>query len=309
MKFLLHILKGCVMGIANVIPGVSGGTMAVSMGIYDTLIHSITHLFKEFKKSMKALVPIGIGMVIGVVGLATLITLLFDKAPVPTNLLFIGLILGGLPAVLRRLKGEKFKITYAIGFLIFFCMVAGFAYIGHMQGKDDAEVLANTVITPSILNVIKLFLVGIVSAATMVIPGVSGSMILKLMGYYEPVFGEIPNFIVAIKNWDVSALKQGLFIFIPFGIGVLLGIIFIAKLIELLLKKFSGMVFSCILGLIVASPFAIVIMNLESFKAVNVMQIVLAVVCLVVGFAVAFLLDRMSVKQAAKEEIEKKNEG
>ena len=66
MKFIIDILKGCVMGIANVIPGVSGGTMAVSMGIYDRLITALTHLFKEFKKSFVAVLPIGIGMVIGI---------------------------------------------------------------------------------------------------------------------------------------------------------------------------------------------------------------------------------------------------
>ena len=95
MKFIKDILKGMVMGIANIIPGVSGGTMAVSMGIYDVLIHSVTHIFKEFKKSFNALLPIGIGMVVGILGLSRLIEWMFDAVPIQTNLLFIGLIIGG----------------------------------------------------------------------------------------------------------------------------------------------------------------------------------------------------------------------
>ena len=107
MKFIVDILKGMVMGVANVIPGVSGGTMAVAMGIYDRLINAFTHIFKEFKKSFKTLLPIGIGMGLGIVGLSLVIDWMFSSLPVQTNLLFIGLILGGVPAIWARLKGKK----------------------------------------------------------------------------------------------------------------------------------------------------------------------------------------------------------
>ncbi|MBO7386942.1 MAG: DUF368 domain-containing protein, partial [Lachnospiraceae bacterium] len=96
MDFIKLILKGMVMGVANIIPGVSGGTMAVSMGIYDKLIHCITHLFKEFKKSIIFVLPIFIGMGIAIGGLSFLIPVLFDKFPMPTTVFFIGLILGGI---------------------------------------------------------------------------------------------------------------------------------------------------------------------------------------------------------------------
>ena len=99
------ILKGAVIGIANIIPGVSGGTMAVSMGIYDKIIHSVTHLFSEFKKSVKTLLPIGIGVVIAIVAVARLIEYMFGVIPFQTNLLFIGLILGGLPSIAKKVKG------------------------------------------------------------------------------------------------------------------------------------------------------------------------------------------------------------
>ena len=92
MQLLNQILRGVVIGVANIIPGVSGGTMMVSMGIYDTLIHCITHLFSEFKKSIKTLLPYGIGMVIGIVALASLLDFLFAHYPLPTSTTFIGLI-------------------------------------------------------------------------------------------------------------------------------------------------------------------------------------------------------------------------
>ena len=106
------ILKGMVIGVANIVPGVSGGTMAVSMGIYDKLIHCVTHILKEFKKSIKFLIPIGIGMVLALVGLSFVIEAAFEHFPAQTNLLFIGLIVGGLPAITKKIKGQKIRFGY-----------------------------------------------------------------------------------------------------------------------------------------------------------------------------------------------------
>lgn len=107
MKTFFEILRGVVIGLANIIPGVSGGTMMVSMGIYDTIIGCINSLFKDFKKCIKTLWPYALGMVAGILGLAKLITYLLGTFPLPTNMAFIGLILGGLPMIVRKMKGEK----------------------------------------------------------------------------------------------------------------------------------------------------------------------------------------------------------
>ena len=109
MKFFIDILKGMVIGLANIIPGVSGGTMMVSMGSYDTLIYCITHLFKQFKKSLMTLLPFVVGMIAALAILSNVITwaLMDEFASLPTNTLFIGLILGGLPAIFKQIKGSK----------------------------------------------------------------------------------------------------------------------------------------------------------------------------------------------------------
>ena len=122
------------MGVANIIPGVSGGTMAVSMGIYDRMIHSVTHLFKEFKESMKFLIPIFIGIGIALVGLSFIIEPAFEHFPLQTNCLFIGLIVGGLPAVCKKVKGKGIKISYIIPFIFFFALVVGMAAMGETEG-------------------------------------------------------------------------------------------------------------------------------------------------------------------------------
>jgi putative membrane protein len=271
------------MGIANVIPGVSGGTMAVSMGIYDRLITALTHLFKEFKKSFVTVLPIGIGMVIGILGLSRLIEWMFGIIPVQTNLFFIGLILGGLPMMIKEVKGKKVNAGCVVGFIFFFLLVVGLALLDGIKGTDAD-------LSFSILTELKLFGVGVVAAATMVIPGVSGSMMLMLMGYYEPVISAINSTVDALRAMDMDGLMSGILILAPLGIGVVVGIFVIAKIIEWLFNKFATVVYWCIIGLIAASPIAIIIMNHDIFAGMNAVVVITAVIALAVGCVIAYFL-------------------
>lgn len=283
MQFLKDMCKGAVIGIANIIPGVSGGTMAVSMGIYDRLIHCITHLFKEFKKSILFLLPILLGAAAALVASAFGLEYLFGNYPVPTNLLFIGLILGGLPAMCKKVKGNKVKAGHVISFLLFFALVAGLALLGEKEGAA-ADLSFN------LLNVIKLFFVGMIASATMVIPGVSGSMILLLIGYYHPIIETISFFIRALAAFDINGILSGMAVLVPAGIGIIVGIFAIAKLIEIIFQKFPMYAFWAIIGLIVASPIAVVLMNLASFSGITVLTALISVVTLAVGFFVSMKL-------------------
>ncbi len=276
-----NILKGMVIGIANIIPGVSGGTMMVAMGIYDKLIHCITHLFSEFKKNVAFLFPIILGMAIALIASSFGIEYLFANFPIQTNLLFVGLVVGGLPAVLKKIKGKSVKAGHVIVCLCFFALVAGMALIGEKEGNA-----AN--LSFNLLNVCKLFLVGVVASATMVIPGVSGSMMLLLMGYYNPIISSINNFFRALKAFDIQVILRECSVLIPFGIGVLVGIIVIAKLIEIIFEKFPLYAYWAIIGLIAASPVAILLMG--TFPAISALGIAAGVLCLAGGFFVAMKL-------------------
>lgn len=275
------ILKGMVIGIANIIPGVSGGTMMVSMGIYDKLIHCITHLFSEFKKSVVFLFPIAIGMAVAIIGSSFGIEYLFENFPIQTSLLFVGLIVGGLPAIWKNVKGKHVKIGHIIAFLAFFALVVGMALMGDSEGRT-ADLSFN------LLNVIKLFGVGVIASATMVIPGVSGSMVLLLMGYYNPIINTINDFIRALVAFDVEGMLQGCGILIPFGIGVVVGVFAIAKLIEIIFSKCPLYAYWAIIGLIVASPIAIIAMG--TYPAITVLSVVTGILALAVGFVVAMKL-------------------
>ncbi|MCM1191543.1 MAG: DUF368 domain-containing protein [Butyrivibrio sp.] len=277
------ILKGIVIGIANIVPGVSGGTMMVSMGIYDRLIHCITHLFSEFKKSVKFLFPIAVGMLAAIVGSSFALKELFVRIPIQTNLLFVGLILGGLPAIWKNVKGNRIKIGHIIAALAFFVLVAGMAAMGDTEGKAVN-------LSFSFANVLILFAVGVITSATMVIPGVSGSMVLMLMGFYEPILVSITDFITALVHLDMNGILAGCGILIPFGVGVVAGIFGIAKLVEIIFEKFPLYAYWAIIGLIVASPVAILLMNLGVFSQITAFSGVTGVIALAAGFFVALKL-------------------
>ena len=276
-----NLLKGIVMGIANIIPGVSGGTMAVSMGIYDRLIHCLTHLFKEFKESMKFLIPIFLGIGIALVGLSFIIEPAFAYFPLQTNCLFIGLIVGGLPAVWQKVKGKGIKISYIVPFVLFFAVVVGMAAIGEKEGTAAD-------LSFSVWSVIKLFAVGIIASATMVIPGVSGSMMMLLMGYYNPIVAAIKNFVTALAAFDMAGILEGCGILVPMGLGIVVGIFAIAKVIEIIFEKFPIQAFWAIIGLIVASPIAIFLLG--DVGTITVIGILTSIVTFAVGFLVAVKL-------------------
>lgn len=277
------ILKGIVIGIANIIPGVSGGTMMVSMGIYDKLIHCITHLFSEFKKSVKFLFPIAVGMMIAVVGSSFALKEMFARIPIQTNLLFVGLILGGLPAIWKNVKGKSVKIGHIAAALVFFALVAGLAALGDTEGS-----MAD--LSFSIGNVLILFVVGVITSATMVIPGVSGSMVLMLMGFYAPVLAAVTDFVTALVHLDMNGILSGCGVLIPFGIGVVVGIFGIAKLVEIVFEKFPLYAYWAIIGLIVASPVAILLMNLTAFSQITIISALTGVIALAAGFVIALKL-------------------
>lgn len=273
-----RLLQGMVVGIANIIPGVSGGTMMVAMGLYDKLIHAITHLKSEFKESLKLLVPIFLGAGIAIVALSRLFEFLLENYPIPTNFAFCGLIAGSLPFIFKKVKGHSVSVGRAVCFIIFFAIVILMAVMGETSG-NAADV------SFGLINVIKLLLVGIIAAATMVIPGVSGSMMLMLLGYYDTILKTINNFMDALAAFDMQEILVQCGILIPFGIGVILGIFLIAKIIEFIFSKAEIHAYYAIIGLILASPAAILLKT--DWSGFSVLTLAVGLVTFAAGWFVS----------------------
>ena len=281
MKWFLDVLRGMVIGLANVIPGVSGGTMMVSMGIYDKLIWSINHLFKEFKKCVKILLPYLIGLVAAILLGAVGLKVAFARFPLPTNALFIGLILGSLPFILKEIKGEKIGWQGIAVFVLFFAVVV---ILKAIEADNRAEIQLG------VLEVVKLFLLGTLASATMVIPGVSGSMMLKTLGYYEPIVtGAIPDLMKGLSSGNWGMVGHNVGILLPFGLGIIFGIFAIAKLISFLLAKWKGRTYCAILGMVAASP-VVILMDTSIYAGFTVVILLVSVAALGLGVLCAMKL-------------------
>ena len=288
LQWILDILRGAVIGVSNIIPGVSGGTMAVSMGIYDRVIYAVNNLFKQFKKNFRDLLPIIIGVLVGLFAFAALIgTLLGTKSneiPItrlPTNFAFIGLILGGLPAIYKRVNMKTAKIPGVILFLIFLALVVVLPLLNPPEART---------VDHSIGTILLMIPLGAIASSTMVIPGISGSMILMLLGYYNPVINAMND----LRGGDWSSLA----ILAPYAIGLLVGIVFIAKLMNFLLKKHAALTFSAIFGLVIGSPVALLMQNRECFQIANTGHWIASIVCLIIGFAIAWFMSTLDKKEA-----------
>lgn len=280
MNFLVDIIKGALVGVANIIPGVSGGTMMVSMGIYEKIIGCVNNLFKDIKKTIMTLLPIGIGMLLGIAIFSFIIPWCLEVYPFPTSFCFIGLILGGVPAIIKPTKeslqkeGKSISAPHIIAFVFFFALAVGMAAMNDTQTSS-----ANFDLDLGFM--ITIFIVGVVAAATMVVPGVSGSLVLMILGFYEGIMSSISGFISAVLAWDWNLILYYVGVLAPFGIGVIVGIFAVAKLIEFLFDKFPSITYCGILGLIVASPIAIVIKM--GHNNINVVTVIVGIVLLVVG--------------------------
>ncbi len=291
MTFITDTIKGIFIGIANIIPGVSGGTIALSMGIYDKLIGAVSNFLKDWKKSIITLLPILIGCGIGLIGFTFAIEYLLSEHTFVTCMTFIGLILGGLPILIRQLKsklrarGGSIGISDILSFVILFALAILLPLLA-----SGEEVLKTLTATPG--TMIIMFFIGIIASATMVIPGVSGSLVLMILGYYYGIIESIKTFLEALKAFDLPALTNGFLILCPLGIGILLGIFLIAKLITFLFERYGVQTYCAILGLILSSPFAI-FQNTGLFNQLgqlNLMLILSGVLLAVVGGVVTYML-------------------
>lgn len=293
--FFLNMLKGAVMGVAFVIPGFSGGTVAVILGIYNGFIDAITGLFKHFKRSFFYLLPLVLGILICALAFIIPIDLAFKYIPLPAICLFVGLMLGGTPPIIKEARaGGKPKVTHIIALITACAVAVGICFIPHIVQPSSETGL-------SVGSYFMLLGVGMLAAVGCIIPGISGSMIALIFGVYDLVIGSCSDI---LKFTNVG---QGILVVLSFGGGVLIGFFTIAFLMRYFLKRFYKGTYYAIMGFIAGSVFSIFYGQQTNGGLINkdlslTLQIVLAVVLAAVGFAATYIFCKVFEKRQAKSE-------
>jgi putative membrane protein len=274
-SFLNLYLKGFAMGFAAIIPGISGGTVAFILGIYDELIVAINSFLKSFKVSLLFLLPIGLGVLSAIVALTFPLGLAFEYAPLPTVSLFAGFILGGLPLLGKKAAMNRNTIdivTFVVPALI--AMSLGlFSVIGEL---DATSILESTDVAPKLI----LILIGAIGVSAFIVPGISGSMLLLALGFYEPILNSLEGILESIPFvWNAG---NDFLNFSFLGFGLLLGFVLISYFMGYLLKTYPQLVYIAVFGFVVGSLFSVYV-NYEIMSAYddfNVLNMVFTVLTL-----------------------------
>ncbi|MDD4036626.1 MAG: DUF368 domain-containing protein [Bacilli bacterium] len=248
----VNIIKGIIVGIVNIIPGVSGGTALVLLGVFDKTMDSIAKISNFKKKENKKeafvfLTQLGLGMLIGIVGFAKIISFLFEHYPTQTIYWFIGLITFSIPIIINtEIKKIKFSAPY---FILGITIIIGVIYLN----PGENTIIIDSFPKITLNHTLMVLGLGLIGGIITIIPGISGSMVLLILGKYH-----------LIQSYLAHSTSLELNILIPitlFGIGASLGIVISSKVLTFLLKKYKGYTMSLVLGLVIMSIIAIIPFN------------------------------------------------
>ncbi|HHO5239387.1 TPA: DUF368 domain-containing protein [Staphylococcus aureus] len=275
----INILKGFAMGTSDLVPGVSGGTIALLLGIYNQFISSISGIFsRRFWPSFTFLIPIIIGMLLAMGSLSNLFNYLLSQHHIPTMFFFGGLIIGIVPYLL---KISNYKTSFTTKH--YMMVIAGIAILIVITLMNNGDKHAGETLTLSTSLIIKYFIAGMCASSAMLLPGISGSFMLLVFGVYGTVM-------LAISE-VVKLNFAGLPILLAVGFGVLAGFIISSKIIQYFLTHHKLMTFALIIGFVVGSLFA-VFPGLPT----NIAMWFVSLVVFIIGFIVSLTLGRITAE-------------
>jgi putative membrane protein len=286
-NFISYLLKGLAIGTAAIIPGISGGTIAFMLGIYDQIIEAIVSLRRHTKKSLELLLPVGIGIVVAIGLLTYPMGLALIYAPFPTVTLFAGFILGSLPQLRKDLPVTLNLRAWVFLFVpaIIAMLLGVFSVIGELD--------ATTVLTAdAILPKLSLLVVGLLGVSAFVVPGISGSMLLLSIGFYEPIISSLRRLLDNL--FDLNGLIPEVINFGLLGVGALVGFVVISVVMKWLLTHHRQDVNLAVFGFILGSLVAI-FYNYEMvpvYEQLDVFMVVLGVITLTLGGYISLELNK-----------------
>ena len=257
-----NFLKGIIVGIGGIAPGLSGSVLLVILGLYQKTINAIGTIFKDFKKNVAFLFPLFLGFGVGVIIFSKVVDFLLGNFEMYTRFAFLGLVLGTIPLFYKEVKKEGFNKKYYIVMLI--SALVGISLFS--VNKDLFPVITNP-------NLLQSVLLGVAVAGSSIVPGVDSAVILSTLGLYE-------LYVSSLANFNLSIL-------IPAGVGLVIGVLVISFLMNKLLSKFYTITFSIIFGL-----FLSIIPNVLNSSCVlgfNVASVI-SIIIMIIGFAFSYYL-------------------
>ncbi len=262
--FFTNFLKGIIIGLGKVIPGVSGAILAASLGIYEKGLEILSNLKTQLFKNIKFVLSIGLGILCAMVLGSKLILYLLNNHYLITMFCFMGMIVGGVEPLYNKVYKE-FNITNLLVFLFSFFAIILLSFI-KIQVKNASGVFI-------------YILSGISEAVSTIVPGISGTALLMLIGTYDEIMQCFANL------FDVSVILKNLIILIPFMLGLIIGVISVSKILNNLLKKHKVSTYYAIMGFSLSS---IIIMFIQTLnKNYSLLEVILSFIFFIIGYECA----------------------
>ena len=272
MNGFLNMIKGIFIGAGAIVPGVSSGVLCVIFGIYEKLLDAVLNFFKDIKHNIKFLFPIALGIGIGVLLFSNILNYFLYEFPVQTKSIFIGLIIGTIPSLIKEVnEKETFKPQNVVYLLIALA-------IGMITVIVENQI--NIVSNGDKMSIMYLVMSGAIMSIGIVVPGVSSTIILMLLGVYSIYLQSVANLYLPVL--------------IPLGIGLVLGSIIVMKITKKLLETHYGKTFYSIIGFTIGSVFVLLP------QGMTLLEIVLSVLCVVLGVYVSRIPDAIKNFRSSK---------
>lgn len=277
-EFFKNLLGGAAIGVAMIIPGVSGGTVAVLLNIYDKLINALGNITKNFKEKILFLIPVLLGMALAFAAMYFPLKYALKYAPFPTVMLFAGLMVGSFPKLFKDSKAFGFKKCNLYSILLPFAVIIGICILKFFVYAGEADLSASM----PIWGYFAIIGVAMLGSCALVVPGVSGSMLLMILGYYTPVLGLIS---MLTSNFWHAAL-----VLVLFALGLVIGFFSIAKLMKFFLNRFPRGTRWAIIGFVLGSIPALFIVQDYAAFPMDGLQVAAGMVLCALGAVATYAL-------------------
>ncbi len=245
MEWIKGLIIGTIIGGGMILPGVSGAVLSVVLGVYEKIINAILTFFKDWRQNTLFLSPIAIGIILGAILFGKVLLFVFNDYPMEAGFTFIGLILGGIPILFLKIKKHDNKKVNTLMFAIAFI----FSLTLFVLGKNTINLDFYPYLDDKYIGQILLFITGLIYISGKIIPGISGSFLLMLIGMYKYLLGIISH--------PLSLTKYEILQLVPMGFGAVIGAIILVNLMGYLIKHHHNATYSAIIGFVLGSIAAI----------------------------------------------------
>lgn len=260
MKNIIKIIKGSFVGMGSILPGISGSMVAAILKIYQDLIDALNDFLKSPIQSIKSVWQYIVGVLLGFIIGFVFIDLFYEIAPIPITFLFIGFILGAIPSLIKEVKIKHYKWHHVFVLVVAILFMIGFIFITETESTQNG-----------FIYYLSVFLVGVIYAVALIIPGLSGSTMLMAFGYFQILMMLVSELVDAIVQLDFSTIASQLPMLLLLVIGALVGLILVGKLMHYLLHNYKTHFYFAVLGIVFISPFNI-LFTLQDNTTSNVFQ-------------------------------------